>query len=71
MTERTLAVYGVVLFPDLGAYDKWYSKAKELSADGLNVSVSKFLENKATGDEHSEGYDLADYLCRQNIGYEW
>lgn len=67
---RVLKFRQVVLFPDLCAHDKWQSKAKELSQAGLNVTVSDFIENVSTGYEHSMGYDIADYLCEQNINYE-
>lgn len=50
----------VVLYPDLGAYDKWCSKAGELSH--IRITVSALLEQKATTPERQQGADLADYL---------
>ena len=51
----------VVLFPDLNAFEKWNTKAKELSHIG-NFVVSDLLERKATEAEKNQGLDLADYL---------
>ena len=53
----------VVLFPDLGAYDKWLHKVNTLSLYSLCV-LSDFLEKNATIEERNAGMDLADYLIR-------
>ena len=53
----------VVLFPDLNGFDKWSSKAKELS-HLANFKVSDLLEGKASEAEKALGLDLADYLVR-------
>jgi hypothetical protein len=50
----------VVLFPDLKCYDKWNDIKKML----VQVSISDFLENKATAEEKALGLDIADYLLR-------
>lgn len=55
----------VILYPDLGAFDKWNEKAKELKTI-CNVSVSDYLEQVATKKERSNGLDLADYLIKVN-----
>ena len=52
----------VTLFPDLNAYDKWNSKAKELSTL-CNIIVSDLLERQATETDKQQGLDLADYLA--------
>ena len=56
----------VVLFPDAGQYDKWSTKAKELS-EICSVSVSSLIEEKATDEERKAGFDLADYLIRFSL----
>ena len=56
---------GVTLFPDLNGFDKWSSKAKELS-HLANFTVSNLLERKATEAERKQGFDLADYLIKFN-----
>lgn len=54
----------VVLWPDLNCFEKWSSKAKDLSGICSRVSVSDLLEKNATEDERKQGLDLADYLIR-------
>ena len=53
----------VTLFPDLNGFDKWRSKAKELSHLAI-FTVSDLLERKATEAEKKQGFDLADYLIK-------
>jgi hypothetical protein len=53
----------VTLFPDLNGFDKWSSKAKELS-HLAPFTVSDLLERKATEAERKQGFDLADYLIK-------
>jgi hypothetical protein len=53
----------VTLFPDLNGFDKWSSKAKELSHLAI-FTVSYLLERKATETEKKQGFDLADYLIK-------
>lgn len=53
----------VTLFPDLNGFDKWSSKAKELSPLAT-FTVSDLLERKATEAERKQGFDLADYLIK-------
>lgn len=58
----------IVLFPDCGAYDKWLDKTSGLIKAGFTVTVSDFLENHTTAEEHGAGYDLADYFLEKNDG---
>ena len=61
----------VTLFPDLNGFDKWSSKAKELSHLAI-FTVSDLLERKATEAERKQGFDLADYLIKfdfKEFGY--
>jgi hypothetical protein len=53
----------VTLFPDLNGFEKWSSKAKELSHLAI-FTVSDLLERKATEAERNQGFDLADYLIK-------
>jgi hypothetical protein len=55
----------VTLFPDLNGFEKWSSKAKELSHLAI-FTVSDLLERKATEAEKKQGFDLADYLIKYN-----
>jgi len=54
----------VILYPDLGAYDKWKAKARHLQAHlkGSVFTVSHLLENTANTDQRQQGYDLGDLL---------
>ncbi|QMW02298.1 DUF6371 domain-containing protein [Spirosoma foliorum] len=65
----------IALFPDLNAYydlanekgqvnKGWLSKAEELRAKGFSLTVSDFLEQRATDEDRAKGLDLADYLLR-------
>ncbi|HXD92820.1 MAG TPA: DUF6371 domain-containing protein [Bacteroidia bacterium] len=51
----------VTLYPDLNAFEKWNTKAKELSTF-CEITVSDLLEHNATQTEKQQGLDLADYL---------
>ena len=53
----------ITLFPDLNGFQKWNSKAKELS-HLAKFTVSDLLERKATEAERKQGLDLADYLLK-------
>ncbi|WP_419511447.1 DUF6371 domain-containing protein [Alistipes sp.] len=56
----------VVLFPDLGAFDQWMEKGKEIAQRvGFSLTVSTVLERIATPDDRRDGLDIADYLIRQ------
>ena len=63
--EKLKAVRGrrVMLFPDLGAFDKW----KAIAAGMPDVIVSDILERRATEADRAAGLDLADYLLRENF----
>jgi hypothetical protein len=51
----------VVVFPDLGGYEKWSQKIYSFSTIA-NFKISSFLEQHATIAEKEKGLDLADYL---------
>lgn len=53
----------VSLYPDVNGYEKWNSKAIELSFLA-SINISDLLENKATDVERQQGYDIADYLIK-------
>lgn len=61
----------IVLYPDASrdgkAFNKWSNIAKEAKEQGLNVSVSTFLENICTIEQKEQGYDLGDYLIEKLI----
>lgn len=62
-TIQVLKGRKVMLYPDLGAFDKWKEKEKELSKIAI-CSVSTLLERRATDSDRKQGYDLADYFLK-------
>lgn len=50
----------IVLYPDLGAFERWDSKADVLKKFGYDVEVSNLLESKCA--TSSKGLDIADYF---------
>lgn len=60
---KVLAGRKVTLFPDLNGFEKWSSKAKELSHLAI-FTVSTLLELKASEKDRMKGFDLADYLVQ-------
>lgn len=57
--------------PDLGCYLLWLEKAKEMRKAGFEVQVSDLLERFAAKEDHSAGYDLADYFIRPEPDFGW
>ncbi len=55
----------VLLFPDLGATDYWNSKMEMIRSLGIEVSIFDFMERNATKEERDAGYDIADFLLRE------
>lgn len=55
----------VILYPDMGAYNSWSTKADELSHLITDISVSDLLECKGVKTDIKEGYDLADYILKE------
>jgi hypothetical protein len=53
----------VVLYPDIGAFNDWQSKANDLSYF-CDIDVSDLLETIADSKAKYKGYDLADYLMQ-------
>ena len=56
----------VILFPDLGGYEKWCIKADEIKLFvECEIKVSKILEEIATVEQRSKGLDIADYMIEE------
>ncbi len=61
-----LAGRNIILFPDLGAYDKWNLKSIEIQKQlKCKIDVSNHLEKIATTEEKEKGLDIADYMIAQ------
>ena len=59
----------VILFPDLGAFEKWSLKANEIEKHcHCIITVSAVLENTSNTDAKNQCLDIADYLNGQFHG---
>jgi hypothetical protein len=54
----------IILYPDADGFELWTAEATEASKIGLNVEVSRIIEDTAFDNEKKNGFDLADYLIR-------
>ena len=62
----------IMLFPDLGFYDKWKIKADLVqSIVNCRIVVSELLERNATEEQKKAGWDLADYLLLNRDTTGW
>lgn len=69
---KALAGREVVLFPDLGQFEVWSEKAKQIRQQvTCNMMVSDILENVATDEQRAKGWDLADYLVTKDETFGW
>jgi len=55
----------IILYPDADGFNQWQEIALEAKRQGLTVKVSNLIEAHATNEQRTNGYDLADYLIRQ------
>jgi hypothetical protein len=55
----------IVLYPDADGFDQWQAVALDAQRQGLNVKVSRLIEDFATDQQKQNQYDLADYLIEQ------
>lgn len=69
---RLLKGRNIILYPDLGKYQIWVEKAKEIrSVVGCKIEVAHFLDDLATESEKEQGLDLADYLVELDSEMGW
>jgi hypothetical protein len=56
----------VILFPDLGAYNKWNEKVSLIRKEcNCKIKISNFLETVSTPEAKAKGLDVADYMINQ------
>jgi hypothetical protein len=70
LTNRRLQIYKdrkIVFYPDLGGFEKWDQKAKELNQIGYDIVTSTLLEEKATEEDKANGFDIADYFIKNKL----
>ncbi len=60
---RILRDRNVMLYPDLGAFEKWSKIATEIcKSNKCEISISTILENTTTETGRKMGLDIADYI---------
>ena len=57
----------VVAFPDIGGFEKWKNRAKDLSLAGIDMVVSNYLQQMATDEQRAKKIDFADLILEQHI----
>lgn len=57
----------IVFYPDLGAFEKWNQNAHDLNLLGYDIKTSNLLEENATSNDKSEGFDIADYFIKNRL----
>jgi hypothetical protein len=55
----------IILYPDGDGFNDWQKVALQARLQGLTIQVSTLIENRATDEQKTNGYDLADYLISQ------
>lgn len=61
----------IVLFPDVNQYHKWKQKATSILLPRTQISVSDYLEKRATPAMREQGADLADVLIKTDPVAGW
>ena len=55
-----------MIFPDLGAFEKWSLKVSEIQKKhNYKVTISTLLEDEATNSYRANGLDIADYIISE------
>jgi len=69
---QPLAGRKIALFPDLGAFNIWQGKAREIQKTvSCEITVSDLLEIRANDVDKANGLDLADYLVKRDQDSGW
>ena len=63
---KVLKNRNVILYPDLGAFEKWCLKTEELQEQcNCKITVSTLLEDESTDTDRTNGLDIADYIIEE------
>jgi len=60
----------VILFPDLGGWEKWQTKSQLLKPICKRVIMSDVIEKIATDEQREAGLDIADFFLMEPTPYE-
>jgi hypothetical protein len=58
----------IVLYPDADGFQLWEAIATDARREGLEVKVFSLIEARASEEQKTEGFDLADFLILQQKG---
>lgn len=61
---RVLRGRQVILYPDLGATERWRQKLPLMKSLGIEATIFNFMDDVADDTDKSAGYDIADYLLQ-------
>jgi hypothetical protein len=64
---KALSGRKIILYPDLGGWEKWQEKAGILIQEGLDVQVSTILEKHCSAIDKERGFDIADYFIKEKM----
>lgn len=57
----------IILYSDLGQFEKWNIKSNELQKQSFKITTSNLLEETATPEDHISGLDIADYFIQNTL----
>lgn len=57
----------VILYPDLKCLEDWNKNSEQLRSYGLDVKVSRYLEERASEEDKAKGLDIGDYLLKESL----
>jgi hypothetical protein len=60
----------VVLFPDLGGWDKWQKKSQVLKPICKRLIISNVIEKQANDEHRQQGLDIADFFLMKPTAHE-
>jgi hypothetical protein len=64
---KVLAGRKIILYPDLGGWEKWQEKAAVLIQNGMDIQVSTILEEHCSPKDRESGFDIADYFIKEKL----
>lgn len=56
----------IILYPDLGAFEKWSLKIAEIKERyNCKITISTLLEDEASDSDRANGFDIADFIISE------
>ncbi len=66
-----LAGRKIILYPDLGCFELWSEKMKELKLIGFQIRISDLLEKNTSEEQQKDGLDCADFFIQRDDCRGW